>query len=529
MKIKRLAAISGLVALPLAVGAFVLQGQTGLDGPRLFAQVLRMVEQHAVDSLGNAEIYEKAARGLVKNLNDPYADLYSPQQLASFQRNTLGNNYGGIGMQIQSQDGQITVTAVFSGTPGAQGGVLAGDRILMVDTTSVTGMKIEEVSGRLTGTAGTKVNVTFGRAGVPEPIKATFTRAIIRVPAVPYAVMLENDIGYLVLQRFNENAAQQVENAVEGLRAKGAKSFIIDVRGNPGGSLDQSLEIGNLFLKPGTEIASVRHRGKTPETYKANRPSIIDSSAVVVLIDQYSASASEIVAGALQDQDRALVVGQASFGKGLVQTLFPLEGGWAIKLTTGKWYTPSGRSIQGEHKQLADGRFVEYAPDSAESDSARHARPQFKSASGRVVLGGGGVTPDVLVKPDTITTPEQDFLRSTATKSGVIYNTVYSYARELRSSVKPDFTVRPEWRDELYRRLVKADVKVDRKLFDGAEPYLSRYLERQISSIAFGDSAAFRRSVPDDRQLLTAIEYIKKARTQREMLTLAAKEASSNQ
>ena len=527
MKIKRLAAVASLVAIPLVIGAFVLQGQVSMDGSRIFSQVLRMVEQHAVDSLTNVEIYEKAARGLVKNLNDPYAELYSPQQLASFQRNTLGNNYGGIGMQIQSQDGQITVTTVFNGTPGQQGGVQSGDRILMVDTTAVTGMRIEEVSGRLTGPAGTKVNVTFARAGVPEPIKVLFTRAVIKVPAVPIAVMLENDIGYLVLQRFNENAAQQVENAVEGLRAKGAKAFIIDVRGNPGGSLDQSLEIGNLFLKPGVEIASVRHRGKTPEIYRANRPSIIDSASVVVLVDQYSASASEIVAGALQDQDRALVVGQPSFGKGLVQTLFPLEGGWAIKLTTGKWYTPSGRSIQGEHKQLADGRFVEYAPDSAETDSARRARPQFKSASGRVVLGGGGVTPDVLVKPDTITTPEQEFVRSTATKAAVIYNQMYGFARELKSTVKNDFTVQPEWRDELYRRLVKADVKIDRKLYDDAQAYIDRSLERQISSIAFGDSAMFRRSVSDDRQLLTAIEYIRKAPNQRAMLAMAAKEGNN--
>jgi carboxyl-terminal processing protease len=527
MKTKRLALVIGLVAIPLALGAFVLQGQVSMEGSRLFAQVLRMVEQHAVDSLTNAEVYEKAARGLVKNLNDPYADLYSPQQLASFQRNTLGNNYGGIGMQIQSQDGQIIVTTVFSGTPGQQGGVLTGDRILMVDTTSVTGLRIEDVSGKLTGPAGTKVNVTFARAGVPEPIRTTFTRAVIKVPAVPYAVMLENSVGYLVLQRFNENAAQQVENAVEGLRAKGARSFIIDVRGNPGGSLDQSLEIGNLFLKPGVEIASVRHRGKTPEVYRANRNSIIDSSSVVVLIDQFSASASEIVAGALQDQDRALVVGQASYGKGLVQTLFPLEGGWAIKLTTGKWYTPSGRSIQGEHKQLADGRFVEYAPDSAETDSARRARPQFKSASGRVVLGGGGVTPDVLVKPDTITTPELEFVRSTATKASVIYTQVYGYARELKGSVKSDFTVTQAWRDELYRRLVAADVKVDRKMYDAAQPYIDRTLERWVSTVAFGDSAAFRRSIPDDRQLLTALDYIKKARNQRDMLAMAAKESNN--
>ncbi|HEX9892723.1 MAG TPA: S41 family peptidase, partial [Gemmatimonadales bacterium] len=455
-------------------------------------------------------------------------DLYSPQQLATFQRNTLGNNYGGVGMQIESQDGLITVVRVFPGTPGEMGGVQAGDRIMQVDTTAVTGMKLEDVSGRLTGQAGTKVNVAFAREGIPEPIRVTFTRAVIRVPAVPYTLILENGVGYLPLQRFNENAAEQVEQGLQQLRGKGAKSYLIDLRGNPGGSLDQSLEISNLFLKPGVEIASVRHRGKTPEIYRANRLSVIDSSSVIVLIDQYSASASEIVAGALQDQDRALVVGMSSFGKGLVQTLFPLEGGWAIKLTTGKWYTPSGRSIQGEHKQYADGRFVEYVPDTAETDSARKARPQFKSASGRVVFGGGGVTPDVVVKPDTITSPELEFLKAAvAPKQGIIYNTVYAYARELKNTVKPDFKVEPAWREELYNRLVKAEVKLDRAQYDAAEPLITRWLEERVARIAFGDSAWVRRALPEDRQLVTALDYLKKGRNQRELLAMAARESKN--
>jgi carboxyl-terminal processing protease len=144
-----------------------------------------------------------------------------------------------------------------------------------------------------------------------------------------------------------------------------------------------------------------------------------------------------------------------------------------------------------------------------------------------VVFGGGGVMPDVIVKPDTITTPEQDFIRAIATKQAVIYNTMFSYARELRPSLKPDFKVEPAWRDELYRRLTKADVKVDRKVYDAAEPYINRSLEQQLARLAFGDSAAFRRSIHEDRQLLTAIEYITKARSQRDMLALAAKESNN--
>jgi carboxyl-terminal processing protease len=523
MNRKRLLMIFGLATIPLAISAFVLQGQvSSTDGPKLFARVLQFVEQYSVDSLSNAEIYEKAARGLVKGLNDPYADLYSPDQLSSFQRNTLGNRYGGIGMQIESQDGLITVTKVFPGTPGERGGVQAGDRILLVDTVSTTGMRIDEVSGRLTGPAGTTVSATFGRAGVQDPIKMTFTRAVIEVPAVPFTVMLDGGVGYLLLQRFNESAGAQMEKATRDLMAQGATSMIIDLRGNPGGSLDQALEISNLFLQPGAEIASVRHRGREPEVYRANRKSIVDSTSIIVLVDNYSASASEIVAGALQDHDRALVVGVGSFGKGLVQTLFPLEGGWAIKLTTGKWYTPSGRSIQGAHTQLADGRFVEYAPDSVESDSARKARPIFHSAGGRLIYGGGGITPDVTVRQDTLWDSEQEFLRTVGPKWPTVNATIYAYARELQSETTPDFAVTPEWLEGLSRRLEKAEIPTVDGSYEAGARFLARQLEQRVATLRFGDSTAFRRQVPYDNQVQMALEYLRKGRTQRDLLALAA-------
>jgi carboxyl-terminal processing protease len=523
MKQKKLAAILSLVVLPLAIGAVVLQGQSrSPDGPQLFARVLRYIEQYAVDSLSSDQLYEKAARGLVKNLDDPYADLYSPDQLARFQRNTLGNNYGGIGMMIENQGGLVTVVRVFPGTPGEQGGVQAGDRIMVVDSVSVSRMPLDEVSRRLTGQPGTRVQVTFAREGVREPIQITFTRAVIQVPAVPYTLVLEGTVGYLPLQRFNESAAQQVARALRDLQRRGVRAYLLDLRGNPGGSLEQALEIANLFLSPGVEIASVRHRGRQPEVFRATRPSAIDSTSLVVLIDNFSASASEIVAGALQDHDRALVVGTSSFGKGLVQTLYPLDGGWAIKLTTGKWYTPSGRSIQGEHQQLADGRFVEYVPDSLETDSTKRARPEFRSAGGRVVYGGGGITPDVLVRPDTLGGAEQDFFQTVGSKWPVVHATMYAMARELRSQVRPDFTVTDGMLDELYRRLQKAEVQLDRGLYQGATRFVRRNLDQRIASVAFGDSAAFKRGMAEDRQLLTALDYLKRGRTQRELLTLAS-------
>lgn len=521
--------MGALALLPLLAGAFMLQRpapsspRTTAEGERLFAQVLEHVRASAVDSLSEAEIYERAARGLVDGLKDPYAELYSPAQLASFQRNTMGNNYGGVGMQIEDQNGRITVAKVFPNTPGEAAGVLSGDRIVLVDSVPVSGLALEEVSNRLTGPAGTKVKVTFAREGVPEPIRAEITRAVIRVPAVPFALRVTPKIGYIPLQRFNTSAAQDVLTSIRTLRQQGVESFILDVRGNPGGDLEQALEIGDLFLKPGQEIARVQHRGQAPQIQVAQRPSLVDSLSLVVLVDGGSASASEIVAGSLQDHDRALVIGTPSFGKGLVQTLFPLQDGWAIKLTTGKWYTPSGRSIQGEHKQLADGRFVEYAPDSEESDSSRRARPVFTSDAGRVIYGGGGVTPDLIVRQDTASTIEQKFLRAVAPKSQQVVLGIYDVALKQKGKVGYDFTVQPAWRDQLFERFVRDSIPVTRSEFDAVQPMIDNLITQRVASLAFGDSLMFRRSIPTDTQMQKAIEMLERGVSQRELLALASR------
>src|ERR1043165_8249285 len=195
MRIRQIVVAGALVALPLAAGAFLRQSPRGQDGARLFAQVLQRIEDNAVDSLSRAAIYEKAARGLVKNLKDPYADLYSPEELASFTRNSLRNRYGGLGMQIEPQDDQIVVTRVFPNTPAEHGGVMAGDHIISVDSVRVVGLKLDQVSNRLVGEPGTQVDVVFQRQGVPQLIRGRFTRAVIRPPAVPYTLVLDGGVG----------------------------------------------------------------------------------------------------------------------------------------------------------------------------------------------------------------------------------------------------------------------------------------------------------------------------------------------
>lgn len=518
----RKAALAAVLLVPLTTGAFVLQDRSAREGGRLFGQVLDLVSERYVDSVNASDLYEKAARGLVSQLQDPYSELMSPKDLRQFNTNTAGR-YGGLGMRIEEQPNKgITVVTVFPNTPAEGAGIREGDLIVAIETLSTRGWNSRRVADSLTGEPGTKVTVTFARPGVPDPIKATFTRALIRVPAVPYAIMFEQRIGYVPLQGFNETSTSDLAAAIRSLQKQGAKGLVLDLRGNPGGFLDQALAISNLFLKKDQEIASVRGRNIEPQTFYAREEPVAPTLPLVILADQYSASASEIVAGALQDHDRAVVVGTTSFGKGLVQTVFNLDGGYALKMTTGKWYTPTGRSIQKDRVLTEEGAFVEVHPDSLESDSARKARPVFRSDGGRTIYGGGAITPDLVVKPDTFSTAEQNFRKLTAAKSPEIYVTIYDYAYELKSKVARDFQVQPEWREELYRRLTTKGVELDRALYDGAARYLDRELEVRIARLAFGDSTARRRTVDDDPPLRRALELLRRGQTQQDLFTIVA-------
>jgi carboxyl-terminal processing protease len=518
----RKAVLLGVVLVPVVAGAFVVQDRSSREGGRLFSQVLDLVSARFVDSVDAANLYEKAARGLVSQLQDPYSELMSPRQLRQFNTTTAGR-YGGLGMRIQEQPGKgIIVVTVFPNTPAEGAGIREGDLIVAVETLSTRGWTSARVADSLTGTPGSKVNVTFARPGVSEPIKATFTRALIRVPAIRYAILFDGNVGYIPLETFNEQSTTELAKSVRTLQEKGAKGLVLDLRGNPGGFLDQALSISNLFLKEGLEIASVRGRNVESQHYYAREKPVAPALPLVILTNQYSASASEIVAGALQDHDRAVIIGTTSFGKGLVQTLFNLDGGYALKMTAAKWFTPSGRSIQKDRVINDEGVFVEEHPDSLESDSARKNRPVFRSDAGRVVYGGGAITPDLMVQPDTLTTAEQEFRRATAAKSPDIYVTLYDYAYELKSRVKPDFTVQAAWRDELYRRLQSKGIQIDRNLYDRASRLIDRDLELRVARLAFGDSTERRRSLPDDAQLRKAIDILRQGQNQQDLFAIVA-------
>jgi carboxyl-terminal processing protease len=510
-----------VVAAPLLAGGFVIQERAARDGVRLFEQVMSVVSDRFVDSVSAGVLYEKAARGLLRELKDPYTELYTPKQLEAFNT-TTGGFYGGVGMLIEEQEGSIVISKVYPHTPAEEAGILAGDRIIQVDTSSTRGWKIDQVSSRLKGEPGTKVSAKFARPGWTEPITATFTRRVIRIPAVPFTLMLDGKIGYVPVQNFNETVSSELAQQIIRLQNEGAKGLVLDLRSNPGGFLDQALEMSNLFLDRGREILSVRDRQGVAELHKAERDPIAPKIPLVILTDNFTASASEIVAGALQDHDRALIVGTTSFGKGLVQSVYRLDGGYAIKLTTGKWYTPSGRSIQKERKLLDDGQFVEVRPDTTESDSARKARPQYKSDGGRVIYGGGAITPDVIVRPDTLTSAEQKLARALGAKGQLVYLTLYDFAAGQKGKVSPDFVVTKAMTDEVYDRLQKKGVTVDRADWDAGSEYVKRLVDVRVSLQAFGDSTAKRREASEDNQLQKALELLRKGQNQRDLFTLAS-------
>jgi carboxyl-terminal processing protease len=260
----RTAFVAALLLVPIIAGGFLLQEPPVRANSRLFEQVYSLVSRQYVDTLRGADIMARAARGLVKELHDPYTELFSPQEGEEFARGTNGR-YGGTGMLLGEEDERVvTVQRVFPNTPAYDAGVQEGDRIVAIGDTSTTGWGLSKVTERLRGTPGSKVIVSFTRPAVLQPIRLTFTRREVHVPAVPFATVIDG-VGYIPLQTFNENATEEVEDAAKRLIADGAKSFVLDLRDNGGGIVEQALAVSTLFLKDGQEIVSVRARGAPDE------------------------------------------------------------------------------------------------------------------------------------------------------------------------------------------------------------------------------------------------------------------------
>ena len=369
-------------------------------------KVLSEVNRKYVENVNPTELTDAAING-IRNILDPHTTVFAPKDYESL-RVSMEGKFGGVGITISLRDNILTVISPLSGTPAFKLGIRAGDRIRKIDGKETKGMSLDDAVNKLRGKIGTDVTVAIEREGVPDLMDYTITRAEIIVHAVPYYGMVTPEIGYIKLATFSDKTTSDVENAIRGLQKQGMKKLILDMRYNPGGLLNQAIEISELFLKPGNVIVSTRGRTQKTESAARRTPLVKPEVPMVVLVNQGSASAAEIVSGALQDWDRALIVGKTSFGKGSVQTIFPLDNaGNALKLTTAFYYLPFGRCINKPENgikglTLQDDEYDDEKEaaktDSVKADTAK--RDTFYTNNGRMMFGGGGITPDVDVELD---------------------------------------------------------------------------------------------------------------------------------
>jgi carboxyl-terminal processing protease len=532
--------VIGLVAvISFLSGGWLLQRGVASDGnvyqqARLFDDVLGHVSTYYVDSIGETDLYQKATRGMLEQLKDPYSVLLTGDDYKALTEQTSGN-YAGLGIQIDVRDGWITVVAPLPETPAERAGIETGDQIIEVDGKSTEGWKNDEAVKALRGEAGSKVGITIRRAGITDPMKFRLIRAQIHMRSVPPGTLFDRRVGYISLNPVSETSAEELRQEITAMKGKGMKSLIMDLRGNPGGLLDQGVKVADLFLDTRQEIVSTRGRarGSTKEFYDEARQAWPDLP-IIVLVNDGTASAAEIIAGALQDHDRAVVVGAPTFGKGLVQTLFPLGEGVALKLTTARWFTPSGRTIQRIAKDEEDqatqaamavvADTVLNAPDKESTDSALKERPIFHTDGGRVVRGGGGIVPDLVVRPDTLTASEREFAKALGNGFPQYRDALTSIALEAKKNhgVRTEaFKVTPAMRQEVYTRMRAHNVDVSESVFNGAGALIDEQLGYEVARYVFGRPAEFRRRAANDAQMQTAMGLLRKAQTPKELLSLS--------
>jgi len=537
MKHRKLLLVAGIMVVALISGGWLLQHEAEPAGSvyrqaRLFEDVLAHVSDYYVDSVDERQLYQMAIDGLLDRLHDPYSVFLKRDDFRSLTEATSGN-YGGLGIQIDVRDGWITVIAPLPDTPAERAGIKSGDQIVAIDGRSTEGWKSDQAVKELRGQAGSTVELRVRRVGVDQPLTFPVVRAIIHLRSVNMSLMLDDKVGFIALSPVSDSSSAEMTQAIVDLTSKGMKSLILDLRGNPGGLLTQGIAVSDLFLDPGQEV--VETRGRTPgnsAVYRDAKPQRWPDLPIVVLVNGGSASAAEIIAGALQDHDRALLVGAPTFGKGLVQSLFQLTPEVALKLTTARWYTPSGRTIQRKSRNLEDQEaqvaLAEQGRDTTQPDTTQ----LFHTDRGRVEFGGGGIRPDLFVPADTLSTPERAFVKVLGSKIPAYRDVLLSSALQLKGSGRikdPAFTVTDEMIRTVLGRLRARGVEIPDSVLAGAQMLLARELGYETVQFTFGRTAEFRRRVADDHQIREALALARRAKSPQDLLALGTAHPAASQ
>ena len=491
-----------------------------------FDDVLTYTEEYYVEDVDTQHLVESAINGMLDDL-DPHS-IYIPAKEMSGVEESFRGDFDGIGIEFQIVDDTLTVVSAISGGPSEALGILPGDRIVKIEGKSCIGITNEQVLQKLRGKAGTKVNVSIKRNGVKNLIDYEITRDKIPLYSVDTHFMLKNNTGYVSVSRFSETTFDELLAALKDLKNSGMKQLILDLRGNPGGLLQQAVDVSDLFIKGKKKIVYTEgRRTDLNEEFFAEKTYPYEDIPLIILINQGSASASEIVSGAVQDWDRGLIVGETSFGKGLVQKQFPLPDNSAIRLTISDYFTPSGRLIQRDYKskknkdeyysEVSDRKEVEgdNLEHTAEEDSTK---PEFKTAAGRIVYGGGGITPDYIVKSEDISEYTRNLLRQ-----NIFYQYSLLYLELNENKIKQQFGDELSkfvddfnFTDSDIKSLIKfaetKDVKFIKKDFDADKNYIKTRLKAQIARNFWKNKGWYSVMSSVDNQLLKALTLFDEAK-----------------